>query len=221
MKKRVVITLVAIVAIAGIAYAVSGGDAREEIEAAARPFFVPVIVTPSIQLVNGQVLLYKATNLSRSEASLRLMLFNDEEAVPALIKDFLTIPAGKTISYVYDPPKGTLTLGETTVTAPAAVHATFAPIPGDDPGVMRRFVANVQIMRVQNSGGTPTLDPPIPVTLVHCNFEPRGLFPYTGARFDWNCAPDMFPLDARWRTPTLTGSQERAQEALAGKTRQK
>jgi hypothetical protein len=106
------------------------------------------------------------------------------------------------------------------VTAPAAVHATFAPIPGGDPGVIRRFVANVQIMRVQNSGGTPTLDPPIPVALSHCNFEPRGFAPYTGARFDWNCAPDMYPVAAQWRGPTLTGSQQRAAKALADKTRQ-
>ena len=128
-------------------------------------------------------------------ASLRLMLFNDADAVPALLQDFPIIPRGITVSYVYDPPKGKLTLGETTVAAPGAVRATFAPMPGDDPGAMRRFVANVQIMRLQTSGGTPTLDPPIPVTLEHCNFEPRGFVPYTGARWYWNCAPEMYPVD--------------------------
>ena len=65
------------------------------------------------------------------------------------IQDFPGIAPGTTVSYLYDPPKGTLALNETTVEVPEAVRAVFAPLPGDDPGAIRRVVANVQIMRLQ------------------------------------------------------------------------
>lgn len=128
------------------------------------------------------------------------MLYDEQDSVPTEYKDFSRIPSGTTVSYAYTPPKGQLTLGETTVEAPKSVRAVFAPVPGDDPGAIRNFVATVEIMRIQPGvKDAPVLDPPIIVPVEHCNFEPRGFVPYTGGRWYWNCAPDMFPLDERWR----------------------
>jgi hypothetical protein len=150
--------------------------------------------------VKGQVLLYKATNVSERAGNLRLMLFNDQEGVPGTYKDFMKIPPGHTVSHVHEPPTTQLTLGASTVDAPQAVRAVFAPLPGDDPNATRRIVANVQIMRVQRAADASlSLDPPIVVPSQHCNFEPRGFVPYTGGRWYWNCAPQMYPLDERWR----------------------
>lgn len=200
MLKRTLIVLVVLVVILGLAYVVRARGAQERAEADAEPLFVPVIVTPSIQLASGQVLLYKATNVSENVANFRLMLFNDKEGVPGIYKDFTRIPAGTTVNYVYEPPKTQLALGAATVEAPEAVRATFAPIPAGDPGAIRRIVANVQIMRVQTApNGSTSLDPPVVVPLEHCTFEPRGFVPYTGGRWYWNCAPQMYPLDPRWR----------------------
>jgi hypothetical protein len=197
---KILFALLVLIVIAVAAYTVWARGFNERAEADALPLFVPVVVTPSIQLVNGQVLLYKATNVSENPDSFRLMLFNDREGVPAFYKDFNRIPAGNTVSYVYEPPDGKLTLGVTTVEAPEAVRAIFAPVPGDDPGAVRRIVANVQIMRIQKSAsGSVSLDPPIVVPLERCNFEPRGFVPYTGGRWYWNCAPQMFPIADRWR----------------------
>lgn len=200
--RRILTVLLVLVLIVGVVYVVRARGLNERAEGDARPLFVPVIVTPSVQPVNGQVLLYKATNVSESPVNVRLMIFNDREGVPGTYKDFTKIPAGNTVSYVYEPPKGQLTLGATTVEAPEAVRAVFAPLPADDPGAIRRVVANVQIMRIQPAGpnGSPSLDSPIVVPLEHCNFEPRGFVPYTGGRWYWNCAPQMYPLDERWRT---------------------
>jgi hypothetical protein len=199
MKKPLLVLLVLIV-LGGLVYAVRARGAVARAEADAEPLFVPVIVTPSIQLAHGQVLLYKATNMSEGTANFRLMLFNDREGVPGIYKDFTRIPAGNTVSYVYEPPTRQLTLGEATVEAPEAVRATFAPIPAGDPGAIRRIVANVQIMRIQaGPNGSSTLEPPIVVPLEHCNFEPRGFVPYTGGRWYWNCAPQMYPIDEQWR----------------------
>jgi hypothetical protein len=197
---KILFPLLVLIVIAVAAYTVWARGFNERAEADALPLFVPVVVTPSIQLVNGQVLLYKATNVSETPDSFRLMLFNDREGVPGFYKDFNRIPAGNTVSYVYEPPEGQLTLGVTTVEAPEAVRAIFAPLPGDDPGAVRRIVANVQIMRIQKSAsGSVSLDPPIVVPLERCNFEPRGFVPYTGGRWYWNCAPQMFPIAERWR----------------------
>jgi hypothetical protein len=198
--RRTLILIVVLVVIGGAAYAVRARGAVARAEADAEPLFVPVIVTPSVQLASGQVLLYKATNVSEATGNIRLMLFNDREGVPGTYKDFTKIPAGHTISYVYEPPKSQLTLGAATVEAPEAVRAVFAPLPGDDPGAVRRIVANAQIMRVQpGPNGSQVLDAPTVVPLEHCTFEPRGFVPYTGGRWYWNCAPQMYPINERWR----------------------
>ena len=200
MVRKIAIALVVLALVLGLAYVVRAHGAQARAEADAEPLFVPVIVTPSLQLTTGQVLLYKATNVSENTANFRLMLFNDKQGVPAIYKDFTRIPAGNTVSYVYEPPKGMLKLGETTVEAPDAVRATFAPLPDGDPGAIRRIVANAQIMRVRSGpDGSSTLDPPIVVPLEHCNFEPRGFVPYTGGQWYWNCAPQMYPIHPRWR----------------------
>jgi hypothetical protein len=201
--RKTLIVLVVLLVIVGIVRGIRARGFAERTEADARPLFVPVIVTPSVQPVNGQVLLYKATNVSETPVNVRLMLFNDQEGVPGTYKDFTKIPAGHTVSHVHEPPKSHLTLGGTTVEAPEPVRAIFAPLPGDEPGAIRRVVANVQIMRIQQgaANAAPVLDAPIIVPLEHCNFEPRGFVPYTGGRWYWNCAPDMFPLDERWRQP--------------------
>lgn len=199
MKKPVIMLIVALVVLIG-AYVAWARGFDERTEADAMPLFVPAIMTPSVQLVHGQLLLYKATNVSDYPVQFRLMLFNDREEVPGTYKDFLAVPAGHTVSYVYEPPLGRITLGTTTIDVPEAVRATFAPIPGDDPGMVRRIIASAQIMRVQTNGNAATVvDPPILVPMTHCNFEPRGFVPYTGGKWMWNCAPQMFPLAARWR----------------------
>ena len=203
MVKKLLLALFALIVVSvvgGGAFALWARGFNDRAEAAALPLFVPVIVTPSVQVVNGEVLLYKATNVSENPDNFRLMLFNDREGVPAVYKDFTRVRAGNTVTYVYEPPRSELTLGAMTVEAPEAVRAVFAPLPGDDPGAIRRIVANVQIMRVQKAAdGSPSLEPPIVVPLERCTFEPRGFVPYTGGRWYWNCAPQMFPIAEQWR----------------------
>ena len=195
--KRTLIAIVVLLVVVAAALWVRGRGAAARAEAAAQPLFVPVIVSASIQPVNGQVLLFKGTNITERPVNFRIMLFSDAGGAPMAIQDFSQVPQGATVSYVHEPATATLTLGQTTVEAPAPVRAIFAPVPGDlEPGAIRRVVANVQIMRVQPASGTGTasLDPPIIVPLERCRFEPRGFVPYTGGRWIWNCAPEMSPL---------------------------
>jgi hypothetical protein len=201
--RKVLIALVVLALVYGLYSAVRANGAADRAEADARPLFVPIIVTGSVQPVNGQVVLYKATNMHENPMNFRLSIYNDTESVPGVHKDFMKVPGGHSVSYVYEPPKSELTLGAATVEAPAAVRATFAPVPADDPGAVRKLVVNVQLMRVvPGANGAPaTLDNPIIVPLEHCNFEPRGFVPYTGGRWYWNCAPDIFPMDEMWRLP--------------------
>jgi hypothetical protein len=198
MKRALIALAVLLFALLG-AYGLWARGVEQREEAAAVPLFVPVVVTPSLQLVSGQVLLYKATNLLEDRATrVRLLLFHDDDGEPFLTKDLTVLPA-RTVSYVYEPPASQLTLGSVTGTAPAAVRAIFSPIPADNPSVMRRIVPNVQIMRVQAGSNPPTFDSPVVVPLEHCRWEPRGFVPYTGGRWYWNCAPEMSPLAERWR----------------------
>ena len=202
MLKRILIVLVVLVVVLGLAYVVRARGSNDRAEADAEPLFVPVIVTPSVQIANGQLLLYKATNVSEGVRAFRLMLYDEQDSVPTLYKDFSRIGSGQTVSYVYEPPKAELTLGAITIEAPKSVRAVFAPQPAGDPGAMRSIVATVQIMRVQaagKDGGAAVLDAPIIVPIEHCNFEPRGFVPYTGGRWYWNCAPEMYPINERWR----------------------
>jgi hypothetical protein len=194
--RKILSVLLLLVILVAVFLVIRGRGAVARAEAAALPLFVPVIVSPSVQPVVGQVVLFKATNITEAPVSVRLMLFNDREGLPAVIHDFTKITPGTTVTHLYTPPKGTLEMNGTTVEVPEAVRAIFAPLPGDDPGAIRRVVANAQLMRLQTtpSGAAPMLDPPIIVPLEHCNFEPRGFVPYTGGRWVWNCAPQMFPI---------------------------
>ena len=137
----------------------------------------------------------KTTNITEYPVDVRLMLFNDREGLPTEVKDFPKIAAGTTVSYLYNPPMGTLAMNDTTVEVPEAVRAVFAPLPAGDQNVIRRIVANVQLMRlsVSAAGATASLDSPIVVPLERCRFEPRGFVPYTGGRWMWNCAPELSP----------------------------
>lgn len=182
---------------------------EERIEADSVALFVPVVVTPSLQLASGQVLLYKATNvLEAAPTKFRLMLFTDDNGVPFFHKDF-TVEPGTSVSHVYEPPMSQVTLGTSIVQAPQPVRAVFAPVPADDPGAIRRIVANVQIMRVQPGSNPPSLEPPIFVPLERCRFEPRGFVPYTGGRWFWNCAPEMSPIAEQWRSGRAHQGQPR------------
>lgn len=205
--RRVLIVLAILIVVVVLANIVRVRGADERAEAAATPLFVPTILSPSVQIASSQVLLYKATNISNSPRNFRLMLYNEQDTVPAVYKDFSSVGAEQTVNYVYEPPKSQLTLGDLTVDAPKAVRAVFAPQPGGEPGVMRNFVATVQIMRVLPAGkdGAAMLDAPTIVPVEHCNFEPRGWAPYTGGGWYWNCAPDMFPLAERWRRSAEPG----------------
>lgn len=157
------------------------------------PLTVPVIVTPSLQLARGQVLLYKATNLSSASTSFRVMVFGDDSPVPIFYKDY-EVGAGRTVSHIYRPPNVTVDVEGRSVEAPQAIRATFAPIPATgDPGTVRGVVANVQIMRVVDGpDGVPAFDAPIVVPLSRCNYEPRSVVP--GRNWYWNCATHMYPL---------------------------
>jgi len=190
--------LVAVLVLAGAGYliAVRGAGTDDASQGEAFALSVPVIVTPSVQVAPGQVILFKATNIAESGNSFRLMIYNDDSGIPVVYKDFLKVGPGKTVSYVYRPPMGTLTLdGDTAIEAPESTRATFAPIPATaDPGVIRRVVANVQVLTVQNgANGAQTLDASTSVPLSHCNFEPRSHIPYLGGNWYWNCAPDLYP----------------------------
>ena len=201
--KKTLIALVVLAVVYGIFSAVRANGAADRAEADARPLFVPLIVTGSVQPVSGQVVLYKATNMHENPMNFRLSIYSDTESVPGVHKDFMKVPGGHTVSYVYEPPQAELVLGATTVAVPASVRATFGPVPADDPGAIRKLVVNVQLMRVQpGANGAPaSLDAPTIVPLEHCNFEPRGFVPYTGGRWYWNCAPDIYPIDEMWRMP--------------------
>jgi hypothetical protein len=201
--RRALIALVVLAIVYGLYSAVRAGSAAERVEADAKPLFVPITVTGSVQPVNGQVVLYRATNMHENPMNFRLSIYTDTESVPGVHKDFMKVPGGHTVSYVHEPPKSELTLGSATVEVPAAVRATFGPVPGDDPGAIRKLIVQVQLMRVQaGANGAPaTLADPIMVPLSHCNFEPRGFVPYTGGRWYWNCAPDIYPMDEMWRQP--------------------
>jgi hypothetical protein len=192
--RKILIVLI-LVACVGLGYRLGARAVESPIDADVHVLSVPVVVTPSLQLASGQVILYKATNVSEGPVNFRLMVYTDDNGIPAFYKDFSKVPGGKTVTYVYQPPVSTVAIGEAAVEAPQAVRATFAPIPREDHNAIRRIVANVQIMRLQNgANGASTLDTPIVVPLSHCNFEPRGIIPYTGGTWYWNCAPDMYPL---------------------------
>lgn len=200
--------VVLVVVVAG--YAIRARGAADRNEAAAAAYFVPTVVSGSIQPEPGQVLLLKATNMSEAPLSLRMMLFADEQAIPHTSKDFLAIPGGHTVSYMHEPRVVPATFGKVTIDAPEAVRVSFAPVSGGDPGVMRRVVATVQLVRVSaGSAGGPASLTAVQVPVQHCNFEPRGYVPYTGARWYWNCAPQMFPLAEPWRQPGLTSAPNR------------
>jgi hypothetical protein len=168
-----------------------------------RSLYVPVIVSPSVQAVIGQTFLFKITNISEFPVSVRLMLFKDRDALPLDLKDFEKITPRTTVTYQYDPPAADakLTLHETTYDVPEAVRAVFAPLSGGDQNTMRGVVAGMQLIRRQAGAvnSPPALDPPISVPLGSCRFEPRGMVPYSGAQWIWNCAPEMFyfPVAAR------------------------
>jgi hypothetical protein len=198
--KRILIVVVLFVVLVGVMYAVRARGADERAEADAKELFVPVIVTPSVQPANGQVLLLKATNVSEGQAAVRILFYKDNESVPGMYKEFTRIPPNHTVSYVYEPPVGKLTVGDTTIDAPEAVRAVFEPLVGGEVNGMRKIVANVQLIRLQRGAdGVATLETPIVVPLQRCMFEPRGFVPYTGGRWYWNCAQQMTPLEPRWR----------------------
>ncbi len=202
MKTIAAIAIAGVLIVGGV-YAVRASGATARGEAAASAYFVPAIVTASIQPESGQMLLLKATNVSEAPVNVRLMIYNDRDAIPHTYKDFVKVAGGTSVSYVYEPPMATLTLGSTTVDAPEAVRVMFAPVSGGDPGTIRRVVASVQLVRArQQPGGQATLETAI-VPVEHCSFEPRGYEPYTGARWYWNCAPDMLPVHERWRRPVF------------------
>lgn len=167
---------------------------------AERSLSVPIIVSPSVQAVNGQALLFKITNISVEPVGMRLTLYNDRERFPVDIKEFPVIDPGITVTYLYNSPRrGTLAMNGTTLEIPDAVRAVVAPMPGGDPGAIRRVVANLQLMRLQSTpanASSPSLDAPIIVPLERCLFEPRGYVPsYTDGRLIWNCAPAMHDID--------------------------
>src|SRR3977135_3697623 len=104
LNRRNLIVL-AIIVCAVLVFRNWSASARAE---AGRALFVPVIVSPSVQLVNGQALLFKVTNISEGPCGRRITLFNDREGLPMNIKDFPKITPRTTVTYLYNPPPGVL-----------------------------------------------------------------------------------------------------------------
>lgn len=204
MVKKVIWTVLVLVALFGIVQAMRARGAGERAEANAQPLFVPVVMTPSIQMAGGQVMLVKATNLSEdTPVNFRVMYFNDQGAVPETYEDFMQVRPGVTVARMHTPKAARLTVDAVTVSAPEPVRVMVAPIPGDQtPNAMRRVLVNVQLLHVKAAaaGSEATLEPPTIVPLSHCRFEPRGFVPYTGGRWYWNCALGMDPVDEMWRS---------------------
>jgi hypothetical protein len=192
--RKVIVLLILLALVLVVVLRVYRAWSARAIARADRALVVPVIVSPSIQPVKGQTLLFKASNISEAPVGMRIMLFNDRESLPAEIKDFPKIAPGTTVTYVHKPPQGMLAIDETTYEVPDAVRAVLAPLPGGDQGAIRNVVASLQIMRVQPpsaNAASPSLEAPILVPLERCRFEPKGFVPYTGGRWVWNCAPAM------------------------------
>lgn len=199
MKKNIITgVFISILVLAGLGYAIAVNGAGVTDETEGEPFGLsaPLIVMPSVQLAAGQMLLFKATNVAETVNNFRLMIYNDKSGIPVTYKDFLRVGPGRTVSYLYRPPAGQLELeGDATMEAPEATRATFAPVPATaDPGVIRRVVANVHVISVQNgANGARTLDTSTMIPLSHCNFEPRSRIPFLGGNWYWNCAPALYP----------------------------
>ena len=163
-----------------------------------RAFSVPIIVSPSVQPGNGESLLFKVSNISTTPVGVRLTLFNDRERFPVDIKEFGTLDAGMTVTYLYNSPPGKLTINGTTLEVPDAVRAVVGPMPAGEPGAMRRVVANMQIVRLQSkaaNGSSPSLDAPIIVPLERCMFTARGYLEpvFSEGRLFWDCGSDVRP----------------------------
>jgi hypothetical protein len=195
---RTLIAAVVVVAVVGTAVLTwlewAQGSATRA-DALDSELFVPILVTPSVQVADGQVLLFKITNVSDSPRGVRMMLQNEEEKDPFAVQDFPKIAAAMTVSYIHEPSKGQVKLGDVAVEGPRPVRAIFQPLPGDDPGAVRNIVAAAQIVRLRQEGATThVVDVPVVVPVEHCMFEPRGFMSQTGGRWHWNCAPQMFPI---------------------------
>ena len=152
---------------------------------------VPILVSPSVQPGHGQSVLFKATNISGTPVgvSSRCSATLTARAEAGLRRDSPRV----TVTHLYTPP-GKLVLGGTTFDAPAAVRALVGPLSGGEPAAIRRVVAGLQMVSLKPAAATaalPPLDPPTVVPLERCLFKPRGMFPYTGARYIWDCSPNM------------------------------
>ena len=155
---------------------------------------VPILMSPSVQPGNGQSLLFKVTNVSGQPVGVTLTLFNDTDGKPLETFDFPKIAARVTMTRLYTPPQGTLVLNDSTFDAPVAVRALVGPLQGGEPGAIRNVVASLQMIRLTPAAAKAApqpLDPPMLVPLERCLFKPRGMYPYTGAIYLWDCSPGM------------------------------
>jgi hypothetical protein len=154
---------------------------------------VPILVSPAVQPGNSQSMLFTATNISGTPVGVKFTLFNGTDGAELESTDFAAIPPRTTVTHLYTPPRGTLVLNGTTFEAPAAVRALVAPLSGGEPAAIRRVVAALQMVTLKTAAANaPTpLDPPTVVPLERCLFKPRGMYPYTGARYIWDCSPTM------------------------------
>jgi hypothetical protein len=155
---------------------------------------VPILVSPSVQPGKDQSLLFKATNISGTSVGVKLTLLNDADGKELEAVEFEKIPPRTTITRLYTPLGGTLVLNGTTFDAPAAVRALVGPLAGGEPAALRRVVASLQMVTIKPAaakGPMPPLDAPMFVPLERCLFKPRGMYPYTGARYIWDCSPTM------------------------------
>ena len=190
--KTGVIVLIAIVAIY-VGYRAYRAKALADIEKSQN---VAIIVSPSIQAGKGQVVLFKATNISGRPVSIRLNLFGEANKDPLETTDFKAIAPKMTVTHLFVPPQAPLELNGTKFEAPAAVRALVEPLPGGEPAALRRVVVSLAMVGLKPAAANtnapaPALDPPMLIPLERCLFASRNMAPFTAMlaplRVVWDC----------------------------------
>ena len=193
MTGKVLRFLLVAAVVVGLVFGVRAWRARAQVRID-NSLNVPILMSPAVQPGNGQSLLFKVTNVSGQPVGVTLTLFNDTDGKPFETFDFPKIPARVTMTRLYTPPSGTLVLNDSTFDAPVAVRALVGPLQGGEPGAIRNVVASLQMIRLTPAAAKAApqpLDPPMLVPLERCLFKPRGMYPYTGAIYLWDCSPGI------------------------------
>jgi hypothetical protein len=196
MMRRAIRALVVVAIVVGLVVAFRYQRARAQ-AAIDTSLNVPILMSPAVQPGQDQLLLFKITNISGQPVDVELTLFNDTDGKPLVTTQFPKIAARTTVTHVYRPPAGTVVLEGSTFSAPTSVRALLGPgqagpVSAGDPGAIRRVVASLQMVNLPTAPAKPAPQPvesPMLVPLERCLFKPRGMYPYTGATYLWDCSP--------------------------------